>query len=68
MTTFTTLENIANQFTNENLRNLFTISFKRLVKIATEKGIDFDLANRMAFDILIKEGGFENLVLRIAKQ
>ena len=65
---FTTLENIANQFTNENLRNLFTISFKRLVKIATEKGIDFDLANRMAFDILIKEGGFENLALRIAKQ
>jgi|AntAceMinimDraft_18_1070375.scaffolds.fasta_scaffold166000_1 hypothetical protein len=65
---FTTLENIANQFTNENLRNLFTISFKGLVKIATEKGIDFDLANRMAFDILIKEGGFENLALRIAKQ
>ena len=67
MKTFTTLENIANEFSNENLRNLFTKSFKGLVKIATEKGIDFDLANRMAFDILIKEGGFEKIALQIAK-
>jgi len=67
MTTFTTLENLANTFTNENLRNLFTTSFKGIVKIATEKGIDFKLANRMAFDILIKDGGFEKIALKVSR-
>ena len=67
MTTFTTLENLANTFTNENLRNLFTMSFKGLVKVATEQGIDFKLANRMAFDILIKDGGFEKIALKVAR-
>ena len=66
MTTFTTLENLTNQFNNENLRLLFTKSFKGLVKIATEKGVDFKLSNRMAFDILIKDGGFEKIALKVA--
>jgi len=67
MTTFTTLENLTSQFKNENLRFLFTKSFKTLVSIATSKGVDFKTANRMAFDILIKDGGFEKVALQISK-
>jgi len=67
MTTFTTLENIANEFTNENIKALFIKSFKGIVTIATENGIDFKTANRMAFDMLIKDGGLEELALRVAR-
>lgn len=63
----TSLENIANQFKNENLKALFIKSFKGLVKVAIEKGVDFKLANRLAFDILIKDGGFEKIALKMSK-
>ena len=61
MTTFTTLEEIANEFTNENVKTLFIKSYKDFVELALKDGFSFAKANRIAFDILIKKGGLEKI-------
>lgn len=62
MTTFTNIETLANEFTNENLKALFIRTFKNAVNQIVSKGFDFDQANRLAFDFLIKENGFEQVL------
>lgn len=62
MTTFTNLETLANGFENENLKSLFIRTFKNAVSTITKRGFDLDQANRLAFDFLIKENGFEQVL------
>jgi hypothetical protein len=58
----TTLETLANEFENKNIKALFIKTFKNAVNQIVSKGFDFDQANRLAFDFLIKDGGFEKVI------
>ena len=61
----TTLETLASGFENENIKALFIRTFKNAVNQIASKGFDFDQANRLAFDFLIKENGFEQIIKKI---
>jgi tagatose-1,6-bisphosphate aldolase non-catalytic subunit AgaZ/GatZ len=63
----TTIETLSAQFENEKLRETFKRVYKNTVNRIVESGIDFDHANRMAFDFLIKEGGFEKVLSNAIK-
>ena len=62
MATFTNIETLANEFTNENLKSLFIKTFKNAVNAIVNRGFDFDQANRLAFTFLITDGGFEEIL------
>ena len=62
MNTFTNIETLANGFENKNLKSLFIRTFKNAVISITSKGFDLDKANRLAFDFLIKDNGFEEII------
>ena len=63
----TTIETLANGFENENIKALFIRTFKNAVNQIVSKGFDFDQANRLAFDFLIKENGFEQVIKKYLK-
>lgn len=66
-TKFTTLDEMANEFTNESIKNMFIICYKNFTQKALELGKSITDSNRMAFDILIKEKGFEKIINELAK-
>lgn len=65
--TYTTLEQMANQFENETIKGLFIDAFKSSVKNFKGYGLDFKQANEMAFIFLIKEGAFERALIETYK-
>ena len=67
MNTFTTLEQMANQFENQTIKNLFIDAFKSTVKNFETHGLDFKQANKMAFELLIKNGAFEKILIKTYK-
>jgi hypothetical protein len=58
----TSIETIANGFKNKNIKALFTKTFKNAVLNIVSKGFDFDQANRLAWEFLITDGGFEKVL------
>ena len=67
MTTFTTLEQMANQFENETIKGFFIDAFKSSVKTFEGYGLDFKQSNKMAFALLITDGAFERALLKYSK-
>ena len=67
MTTFTTLEKMADQFENKTIKGLFIDAFKSSVESFKGYGLDFKQANEMAFIFLIKEGAFERILIKTYK-
>jgi hypothetical protein len=53
--TYLNIEQIANQLP-QRVREFFTASYKGLVNMAINDGNSVKQANRIAFDILIKDG------------
>lgn len=63
-TTMTTLKEISSQLP-ELVREIFETSFISLVDIAVMNGESIKDANRTAFNILIKNGGLENILNKL---
>lgn len=60
----TSIEQIADRFENPSLKRLFIKYFKKTVLILKGEGLDNTESNRLAFDMLITDGGFETILVK----
>ena len=58
----TTIEQLTSSIENESLRNTIVRVYKNSVLQIISKGFDSDQANRLAFDFLFKDGGFNYVI------
>jgi len=67
MTTFTSLTDLANNFHNDTVKELFISSFKNTVNEFQTRGCDFKTSNELAFEVLIRQGAFETALYKTYK-